>query len=38
VIVNAGMPLASVLRLDPRFESVYEDPVAVVYVPRRPAR
>jgi hypothetical protein len=38
VLVNAGMPLASLLRLDPRFEPVYEDAVAVVYVPRRSVR
>jgi hypothetical protein len=34
VIWDAKAPLASLLRLDPRFELVYEDAVAVVFVPR----
>jgi hypothetical protein len=32
VVINARTALASLLRLDPRFELVHEDPVAVVFV------
>jgi hypothetical protein len=35
VIIQAKTALASLLRLDPRFELVHEDPVAVVFVARR---
>jgi hypothetical protein len=35
VIINAKAALASLLRLDPRFELVHEDPVAAVFVARR---
>jgi hypothetical protein len=35
VIIQARSALASLLRLDPRFELVHEDPVAVVFVNRR---
>jgi hypothetical protein len=34
VIINARAALASLLRLDPRFELVHEDPVAAVFVRR----
>jgi hypothetical protein len=34
VIIQAKTALASLLRLDPRFELVHEDPVAVVFVVR----
>jgi hypothetical protein len=37
VIVNAKAALVSLLRLDPRFELVHEDPVAVVFIARRTA-
>jgi hypothetical protein len=35
IIIQARAALASLLRLDPRFELVHEDPVAVVFVARR---
>jgi hypothetical protein len=35
VIVNAKTALASLLRLDSRFELVHEDPVAAVFIARR---
>lgn len=34
VIAEARSPLAALLRLDPRFELAYQDPVAVVFVSR----
>ena len=34
VILNVKTALASLLRLDPRFELVHEDPVAAVFVVR----
>jgi hypothetical protein len=34
VIADAGAPLSSLLRLDQRFELVYEDQVAVVFIAR----
>jgi len=36
VIAQVNKALASLLRLDPRFELVYEDKVAVVFVARQP--
>ena len=35
VIINAKAALASLLRLDSRFELVHEDPVAAVFIARR---
>ena len=37
VISGQDWPLASLLRLDPRFQLVYEDAIAVVFVPRSKA-
>src|SRR5262249_49004579 len=38
VLLQTRAPLAGLLRRDPRFEKVYEDAVAVVFVPRQLAR
>jgi hypothetical protein len=35
ILIQSRTALASLLRLDPRFELVHEDPVAVVFVARR---
>jgi hypothetical protein len=34
VVIQAWAPLGSLLRLDPRFDLVHEDPVALVFVAR----
>ena len=36
VVLQQRAPLVALLRRDPRFTVVYEDPVAVVFVPRTP--
>jgi hypothetical protein len=36
VIAPATIPLVSVLKLDPRFDKVYEDKIAVVFARRQP--
>jgi hypothetical protein len=36
VVLQRRAPLAALLRLDPRFAVVYEDAVAVMFIPRTP--
>lgn len=37
ILLPRKLPLTSLLRLDPRFQLVYEDDLAVVFIPRRQA-